>query len=43
VIDPLAGSNGWCDLTITIDGDSTWSQRFTGHIETGEPSITGAV
>jgi phospholipase C len=43
VIDPLAGSHGWYDLTITIDGDSTWSQRYTGHLETGEPSITGAV
>jgi phospholipase C len=43
VIDPLASSHGWYDLTITIDGDSTWSQRYTGHLETGEPSITGAV
>ena len=43
VIDPLASSNGWYDVTITIDGDSTWSQRFTGHLETGEPSITGAI
>ncbi|HSZ43365.1 MAG TPA: phospholipase C, phosphocholine-specific [Trebonia sp.] len=42
VIDPLAASSGWYDLTITIDGDSTWSQRYTGHLETGEPSITGA-
>ena len=42
VIDPLAGSNGWYDLTITIDGDSTWSQRYSGYLETGEPSITGA-
>jgi len=30
-------------VTITIDGDSSWSQRFTGHLETGEPSITGAI
>jgi phospholipase C len=43
VIDPLASSHGWYDVTITIDGDSSWSQRFTGHLETGEPSITGAV
>ncbi|HWG00790.1 MAG TPA: phospholipase C, phosphocholine-specific [Trebonia sp.] len=42
VLDPLAGSFGWYDVTITIDGDSSWSQRFTGHLENGEPSITGA-
>jgi phospholipase C len=43
VIDPLASSNGWYDVTITIGGDSTWSQRYTGHLEDGAPSITGAV
>ena len=43
VIDPLASSHGWYDLTITIDSDKTWSQRYTGHLETGGPSITGAV
>ena len=43
VLDPLASSSGWYDVTITIGGDSTWSQRFTGHLENGEPSITGAV
>jgi phospholipase C len=43
VIDPLAGSFGWYDVTITLDSDSTWSQRYTGHVENGEPSITGAV
>jgi phospholipase C len=43
VLDPLAGSFGWYDVTITIDGDSSWSQRYTGHLENGEPSITGAV
>ncbi len=40
-IDPLTGFGGWYDLTVTIDSDATWSQRFTGHIETGEPSFTG--
>jgi phospholipase C len=40
-LDPLATSHGWYDLTVTIDGDSSWSQRFTGHLETGRPSITG--
>jgi phospholipase C len=28
-------------VTVTIDADASWSQRFTGHLENGEPSITG--
>jgi phospholipase C len=42
VVDPLAHSFGWYDLTLTIDSDPAWSQRFTGHVENGRPSITGA-
>jgi phospholipase C len=41
VVEPLAASHGWYDLTITLDGDSSWSQRYTGHLENGNPSITG--
>jgi len=26
---------------VTIDTDTSWSQRFSGHVETGENSITG--
>jgi phospholipase C len=40
-LDPLATAGGWYDLTVTIDADPCWSQRFTGHLETGEPSVTG--
>jgi len=40
-IDPLAVSHGWYDLTVTADNDHTWSQRLTGHLETGRASITG--
>jgi phospholipase C len=40
-LDPPTTSGGWYDLTVTIDGDTSWSQRFTGHLETGQPSITG--
>jgi phospholipase C len=40
-LDPLRTSDGWYDVTVTIDGDDCWSQRFTGHLETGEPSVTG--
>ena len=35
-------TDGWYDVTITISGDSTWSQRFTGHIENGSNSVTGS-
>lgn len=40
-IGPLTITSGWYDLTVTIDADSSWSQRFTGHVETGQASITG--
>jgi phospholipase C len=40
-LDPVATAAGWYDLTVTIDGDDSWSQRFTGHLETGQPSVTG--
>jgi phospholipase C len=37
----VAYTNGWYDFTVTVDSDTTWSQRFTGHLETGTPSISG--
>ncbi|WP_145790173.1 phosphocholine-specific phospholipase C [Kitasatospora atroaurantiaca] len=37
----VAYQNGWYDLTVTVDSDPTWSQRFSGHLETGLPSISG--
>ncbi|MET8433500.1 phosphocholine-specific phospholipase C [Streptomyces sp900116325] len=37
----VAGQNGWYDFTVTADADSTWSRRYTGHIETGAASISG--
>ena len=39
--DPLHGSGGWYDLTVTASTDASWSQRFVGHLENGQPSITG--
>jgi phospholipase C len=39
--DPLHGSGGWYDLTVTASTDASWSQRFVGHLENGAPSITG--
>ncbi|MPY34607.1 phospholipase C, phosphocholine-specific [Streptomyces adustus] len=37
----VAHQNGWYDLTVTVDSDTTWSRRFTGHLETGAPSVSG--
>ncbi|MBR7826900.1 phospholipase C, phosphocholine-specific [Actinospica sp. MGRD01-02] len=37
----VAYCNGWYDFTITVSSDSSWSRRFTGHIETGAASVTG--
>jgi phospholipase C len=34
-------ASGWYDLTVTVSADSSWSQRFTGHLENGLTSITG--
>jgi phospholipase C len=36
-----AYSHGWYDFTVTASSDATWSQRFTGHLETGLASISG--
>ncbi|WP_308460814.1 phospholipase domain-containing protein [Streptomyces sp. Ru71] len=37
----VAYSDGWYDVTVTVDSDATWSRRFTGHLETGTPSVSG--
>jgi phospholipase C len=37
----VAYYGGWYDFTITVSTDSSWSRRFTGHIETGAVSVTG--
>ncbi len=37
-----ADQRGWYDFTITVSVDSTWSRRFTGHVESGSNSVTGA-
>jgi phospholipase C len=41
VLDSCLEADGWYDLTITLSSDASWSQRLTGHLETGRPSITG--
>ncbi|MFG2822947.1 phosphocholine-specific phospholipase C [Kitasatospora sp. NPDC048365] len=37
----VAYANGWYDFTVTVSSDSSWSQRFTGHLESGAASISG--
>lgn len=37
----VAHQNGWYDFTVTVDSDATWSRRFTGHLETGDASVSG--
>ncbi|MEZ0067505.1 phospholipase C [Streptacidiphilus sp. MAP12-20] len=37
----IAYTNGWYDFTVTVSGDSSWSRRATGHIETGSASVSG--
>jgi phospholipase C len=41
VLDSCSEADGWYDLTVTVSSDSSWSQRLTGHLETGQPSISG--
>ncbi|MGW4248988.1 phospholipase domain-containing protein, partial [Nocardia sp. NPDC004722] len=37
----IAYNNGWYDFTVTVSSDSSWSQRFTGHLEIGAASVSG--
>ncbi|MEW9517905.1 phosphocholine-specific phospholipase C [Streptomyces tubercidicus] len=39
--DQVTNCNGWYDFTVTVDSDTSWSQRFTGHLETGSASVSG--
>lgn len=39
--DPLGGAHGWYDLTLTLKQDSTYLRRYAGHLENGQPSLTG--
>ena len=34
-------TNGWYDLTVSIDGVSDFRWRFAGHVETGDASVSG--
>ncbi|MER5886623.1 phospholipase C, phosphocholine-specific [Streptomyces sp. NPDC001941] len=37
----VAYTDGWYDFTVTVGSDTTWSRRYTGHVETGAPSVSG--
>ncbi|WP_030205825.1 phosphocholine-specific phospholipase C [Streptomyces sp. NRRL S-87] len=37
----VAYCNGWYDFTVLAGSDGTWSRRYTGHLETGAPSVSG--
>jgi phospholipase C len=37
----LHAEHGWYDLTVTVPGDAAYRRRFAGHVETGQPSVTG--
>lgn len=39
--DACGDSDGWCDVTITVSSDRSWSQRLTGHLETGRANVSG--
>jgi phospholipase C len=39
--DPIVTSRGWYDLSVTVAGDPSWSRRYVGHLENGQPSVTG--
>lgn len=41
VLDACDEADGWYDLTSNVSSDPSWSQRLTGHLETGRASISG--
>jgi phospholipase C len=37
----LTLTNTGYDFTVTVSTDSSWSRRYTGHLENSQVSITG--
>ncbi|MDB6001744.1 MAG: phospholipase [Rhizobacter sp.] len=37
---PLASTNRWYDLTVTVKGQTDYSRRFAGRLENGAPSVS---
>src|SRR6478752_3290454 len=40
-LDACGHADGWYDITVSVSSDASWSQRLTGHLETGRPSVSG--
>ena len=38
---PVATVDGWCDVTVTISGDATWSRQYSGHPRRPGPASRG--
>ncbi|MCM6778737.1 phospholipase C, phosphocholine-specific [Nocardia sp. CDC159] len=38
---PIPAADGWYDVSLTLNGSTTWRRRFAGHLENGKPSRTG--
>jgi phospholipase C len=36
----LAMSHGWYDITVTVEGNKAFFRQYSGHVETGEESIS---
>jgi phospholipase C len=41
VLETCGEFEGWYDVTVTVSSDASWSQRLTGHLETGRASVSG--
>jgi phospholipase C len=37
----VAPDHGWYDIAVALDGHADYARRFAGHLENGEPSVTG--
>jgi phospholipase C len=40
-LDPLANNHGWYDLGVSVEQHPLYTRLFAGHLENGEPSMTG--
>jgi phospholipase C len=38
---PLKHDDGWYDFTVTVEGVSSFSRRFAGHLQAGRPLAAG--
>jgi phospholipase C len=38
---PWPTDHGWYDVEVTVAEDTSYRRRLTGHLESGQPSVTG--